>query len=56
MAVGIDEVPERPARQEIVDMGLPEGPVGGVRGDVEAALADLAIGSTPATSARRLEK
>src|SRR5215213_7139501 len=44
MAVGIDEVPERPARQEIVDMGLPERPVGGVRGDVEAALADLAIG------------
>ena len=25
-------------------MGLPERPVGGVRGDVEAALADLAIG------------
>ena len=44
MTVGIDEVPERPARQEIVDMGLPERPVGGVRGDVEAALADLAIG------------
>src|SRR5215211_9276142 len=45
MAVGKDEVPERPARQEIVDMGLPERPVGGVRGDVEPALADLAVGA-----------